>query len=353
MPESQEATPSVPGTDPAQRRIPAGDTEPAVAALVDATGILLPAGAGDVQQRMTAGRFFWLDVFTTDATARGAMVAQLGLADADRGWILRFGQAPRMSILPSGARVVTMAIGAEDQSIEMHVLWTEAWVVTVWAGNVASLREIRERFVTRLRGTHETAFICGTALLLLLLSTVDDSLTRARTQLYALEDSLDGLTTADLNNLRSLRRRILKASVHADHYCTSVRSAVVGIDILPGVDAEGALLAREYADHVEDLAHRQGALAEMARTVASDIPAVIARKQSQRINQLTVISAIFLPITFLTGFFGMNFQWMISGLVSREAFFVLAVALPIAMMAVTAMLLAREGFIRRRPDGYH
>ncbi|MBE9004594.1 magnesium transporter CorA [Fortiea sp. LEGE XX443] len=36
----------------------------------------------------------------------------------------------------------------------------------------------------------------------------------------------------------------------------------------------------------------------------------IASKTSERINRLTILSTIFLPITFITGFYGMNFKYM-------------------------------------------
>ena len=354
MPKSQLADSAASDTASAPLRTPAGGTGPAIAALVDATGILLPANAGDVQQRVTSGQFFWLDVFTTDATARSSMVAQLGLEEADCGWILRFGQAPRMAILPKGVRIVTAVISPEEQSAEVHVLWTGACVVTVWAGNAASLQDIRQRFATRLSETRETAFVSWTILLLQLLSTIGESVTRAYAQVYVLEEALDGSTTADLNSLRRLRRRVLKESVHIDRYCAAVGRAVVGVDIMPGSDAKGAALMKEYVDQVEDLAHRLESLAELLRTLGDEIAAIPARRQSLRINQLTVITAIFLPVTFLTGFFGMNFQWMIDRLGSGETFLVLAVALPVAMITATALLFAHEGFIRRRQsDGRH
>ena len=50
--------------------------------------------------------------------------------------------------------------------------------------------------------------------------------------------------------------------------------------------------------------------------------------QSDQINRLTLVSVIFLPITFVTGFFGMNFNWMIANIGDRRAFLALGVALP-------------------------
>ena len=44
----------------------------------------------------------------------------------------------------------------------------------------------------------------------------------------------------------------------------------------------------------------------------------IAQHPSDQINRLTLVSVIFLPITFVTGFFGMNFNWMIANIGDRR-----------------------------------
>ena len=77
----------------------------------------------------------------------------------------------------------------------------------------------------------------------------------------------------------------------------------------------------------------------------------IAQHQSDQINRLTLVSVIFLPITFVTGFFGMNFNWMIANIGDRRAFLALGVALPVIIVGLTVVLFRRRGLLPRGRSG--
>jgi Mg2+ and Co2+ transporter CorA len=67
--------------------------------------------------------------------------------------------------------------------------------------------------------------------------------------------------------------------------------------------------------------------------------------QSQVMNRLTIISAVFLLMTFLTGYLGMNMQWMVDHIKSLEVYLFLGVASFVAMLATTLLLFKSRGWL--------
>jgi len=58
----------------------------------------------------------------------------------------------------------------------------------------------------------------------------------------------------------------------------------------------------------------------------------VSNRLNLRIARLTVFATLFLPLTFVTGFFGMNFAWLVGHIVPAWTFWILAVG----VMAATA-----------------
>lgn len=62
-------------------------------------------------------------------------------------------------------------------------------------------------------------------------------------------------------------------------------------------------------------------------------------------KRLTAIAGIFLPISFLTGFFGQNFTWMVDRVGGLPAFLALGVGLQVAVVVVLFTLFRRRGWL--------
>jgi magnesium transporter len=61
----------------------------------------------------------------------------------------------------------------------------------------------------------------------------------------------------------------------------------------------------------------------------------VSVQQNRTIQQLTILATIFLPLTFITGFFGQNFKWLVDHIDSFPAFLVYGIgglAVPMALL---------------------
>jgi magnesium transporter len=66
---------------------------------------------------------------------------------------------------------------------------------------------------------------------------------------------------------------------------------------------------------------------------------------NERAYVVSVVATIFVPLTFITGFFGMNFGWMVDAIDSPVAFWVLGFLVPVATAALAWRFLLRRFLI--------
>jgi magnesium transporter len=94
----------------------------------------------------------------------------------------------------------------------------------------------------------------------------------------------------------------------------------IGMEIerLPGLQAD----EERYFDR---LASETNRLLDAIDATGDSMASVIDVRLNEMSYLLTVVATIFLPLTFITGFFGMNFEWMIGEIDTQLAFWLLGV----------------------------
>jgi Mg2+ and Co2+ transporter CorA len=314
--------------------------------IADSIGVRPVATTTDLRDLVTNIDFCWLDVSIGDEKVRADVLGQLGLDAADLPWALRFGQRPRMVIDRRGLRAVTWLAQPGGDVAEVHVLCSPRGVVTVWSGDPAALDEARAHFAERAAELNKSHFHAAAIVLQLLLGTLDQAISRLDTRLHEVRERLrPGVAGVEFTTVAQQLQRLQSRWADFDRYSSSVRYAMVGVEAVSGMDERGAAELNDYADQVEDTEHRLHDRSQWGSSVLQDYVAAIAQRQGDQINRLTLVSLIFLPLTFITGFFGMNFGWMNGVIGSAPAFVALGVALPAVSVVVTVAWLRRRGLI--------
>jgi len=62
-------------------------------------------------------------------------------------------------------------------------------------------------------------------------------------------------------------------------------------------------------------------------------------------KRLTIVATIFMPLTWITGFFGMNFGRLVFGITGWTAFLALGLGTQLAAVIMMLWLFRRQGWV--------
>jgi magnesium transporter len=130
----------------------------------------------------------------------------------------------------------------------------------------------------------------------------------------ALDDSLDELETAVLRrptpSTLSTLFVVKRAVLHLRRIINPQREVLTRLarDVYPVIDPQDRVLFRDVYDHLVRLVDLNETLRELTSSVLETYVSVTSNRINDVMKVLTIISALFMPISFVTGFFGMNFE---------------------------------------------
>lgn len=322
------------------------------ATLIDCQGVSTSLSGKEFAARLPASGFFWLDVANATAGEIAALASALKLDDTLSAWLPRFGQSARFKASPQYLRISTWADAGAQGIVEGHLLYSPTWLITAFDGAATRMDAARQRF----RGlAGQIAADPGYALVIVLNELVTGfypRLERADELLDKLEDQVFlNPAVEQLVSLADLRRELSSLHRLLVPLRDRVKTVVTSIGGVPGISAEVWPSFQTYGERLADLVDLIDDYRQRTTDAMEGYTASMSNRQSEQINRLTMISWVFLPITFLTGYFGMNFDWAINQLLAtRDDFFLLGVALPLLSLVLTLLLFKSLGWLggRRR-----
>ncbi|HTP01568.1 MAG TPA: CorA family divalent cation transporter [Anaerolineales bacterium] len=315
------------------------------ATIVHTGGLHRDASLAGLRGHITEGRYVWLDICGPPALADEAMLLEIGMDAADTAWIRRFNQAGRLAISRRGIRAVSWLAAPLEGLIEIHVWASSKGLVTLWHGKPELLGNVHQEFVERLAGASRSYHV--TAILLqLLLGSLEQAITSIDERLQGLQESIQKEPTAiDFARLSHSLELLRGSWLKFDRYASAVRSATVGIEAITDIGSDAVREFNEYAEYAEDTETRLHERIVWGADIMQDFATSLAQRRGEQISRLTIVSIFFLPISFLTGFFGMNFNWMAEQIGNKSAFLTFGIMLPLACTGATVLWLKRKALL--------
>src|SRR5206468_11193290 len=117
-----------------------------------------------------------------------------------------------------------------------------------------------------------------------------------------------------------------------------------GIAQLPGLAEEDERYFRDIYDHLIRISDLIDTYRDLLTSSMDVYLSTVSNRLNTVMKQLTIMATVFLPLTFITGFFGQNFGWMVGHIRSGPVFFGLGIGLEIVTVAALFTLFKKRGW---------
>ncbi len=280
----------------------------------------------------------WVDVAMPDEATMDRLGARFGLHRLAIEDCLHLDQRPKLEDYPGHEFLVVQGFcpghPTDPSKVDLHEMHTflgDSWVLTVHEKLHPAVAKVADRVLqqpqeTMGRGVDFIAYLVVDAM-------VDENFP----VLDAFADELEDLETAIFENpvQKQLKRMFeLKRALVEVRRVLSPQRDMVGLLSrrgVPHVSEKTALYFRDVYDHLVRLYEQIEACRDLLGNAMEAYLSVQANRTAEVSKALTVIATIFLPLSFVVGFFGQNFD-VLSGPVFFDAMLVSMVVVPLGMV---------------------
>lgn len=301
----------------------------------------------EIRAAMDSNQLMWLDCTTPEQGDLQRMVKLFGIDEemlSDSG---DFNQRTRLSEYDSYVLLVAYGVAADARTMmEVHVYVMQHRVVTVRNGPCPPVEELHNRADKMMTPTTTVPAVLS-RILSVLVGTFAEALDVVDLELTELETSIlrEDPNSSQIEKLLHLRKRVnmFRRAVDPARDLVGAGRFVI-IDALADVSEDAR---RHLRDLAVDLAH-VGDQVECERDRLSAVMDIYMNqvnfRQNDIMKKLATVSTVFLPLMFITGFFGMNFGFLIQSVRSSMAFLFLGIGLNLMTMIGSLYVMKRRGW---------
>mgnify|MGYP001551131023 FL=1 len=283
------------------------------------------------------GTLNWKHLDLTTPESANWIKQEAGLTDIVADALLDQESRPRSMQHEEGVLVILRGVNLNpgqqlEDMISIRVWLEEDRVISASRRRLNSVEEIRKAVEIGLGPKTAGEFL--TLLVQNLSDRINDAIEQIENSLELVEDTLDDRVASSRNSPFSILRR---QSARIRRYLAPQREALDRLskitDSVFSLDDQANF--REEANRLTLLLEDLELVRERTMVAQEEFLGILAHEQNARMLLLSIVAAIFLPLSFLTGLMGMNVAGL-PGTENNGAFWFLV----IMMLAISAVILA-------------
>jgi magnesium transporter len=290
---------------------------------------------------------FWLDIEAPDDNDFNLLESVFKFHPLTIEDIKHQQQLPKVDEYPEyNFTVIFQALweGEDVAMLEHHLYVGPHYLITVHNEHSPALVQVHDRIAKSPELTKGQPSFLTYLVIDSLVDSTFPALERLDDAVDALEDDIIAKATSEL----------LDRIYHMKHSVVELRRLLgAQRDVFQALITHGIHLQQQdmtlYYRDVYDHIVRQYETVDSLRDLLTSAMDVYLSTVSNRLNTttkaLTVIASVFLPLSFLTGFYGMNFSYLTQILETPYAAFAVGIGTMIVAIAIQLWLFRRRGWI--------
>ena len=299
----------------------------------------------EVEQALHNDEILWLDLHDSSDETLTLLREVFAIHPVAVEDAAEFGQRPKIEEYENFVSLVFF--GANQVShplIEVHFYFGENFLITLHREPCVAFEGMRTVFAR-----HHS----GLAARVLVLHHVLDSLSDSMFPMLAVfDDKVDAIQD---EILIKAEREHQESLVALRRWLSDVRKVVAPqrdmlnallsqrVDV-PGMTKENEPYFRDLYDNMIKINDMVDSHRDLVSSTMDSYTSQLANRQNDVMKQLTIMATIFLPLTYLTGFFGQNFGWLVKSVGSWEEFFGIGVGTEAVAVIFLLVLFKRRGW---------
>jgi magnesium transporter len=299
---------------------------------------------------------YWVDIDATtlDVSALDALLTgTFGVHPLAVESALAANQRPRIDEYDQMGHVVAIGMADDGSDLfEVHLFVSDHGLVTLHRGTNGVFDRVRGRLAAHHANTAAPAPIVMT------FHVLDGLIDSYFPSLSSLDDQIDELEANILKDpneeqlgvLFGLKRQIIAIRKAVNPQRDMIAALSSDVVSLPGMTDAGLTYFRSLYDHLIRINDLADSYRDLITGALDTHLAMVSNRLNVVMKQLAIISTLFLPLGFLTGFFGQNFTWPINHwYASGPDFWFIGIGLEVVAVILVFLLFKKRGWLRAGP----